>query len=242
MKKKLPIIIVLIAIVITAIGVVLLINTKPKEEKQTKKEVKKEETAIDTEKYNEVQEQVQNEISIFDMYMSNLYPIEDIDKIKDEDKTKLLVKVLSKEDIESVEEDKVLEESKKHFDNYNLYKKSTDSYKYENNKYSVVKNNYETCSIKTITTKEINNQEEWITTKKVYYVKLDLKDPNKLTYEVKVYKNYKDCSNNKNELLTKDNTITTISEEDYNSIEKDLKTLTYTLKNTDGTYKITSIK
>ena len=83
MKKKLPIIIVLIALIITAIGVILLFNTNKPTENKKEKEIKKEIEQIDTQKYNEIQEQVQNEINIFDMYLSSLYPIKDIDSINE---------------------------------------------------------------------------------------------------------------------------------------------------------------
>ena len=59
---------------------------------------------------------------------------------------------------------------------------------------------------------------------------------------MKVYKSYKDCTSNSNELLKKESAITTIEEEDYKTIEDNLNTLKYTLINTDGIYKITSIK
>ena len=242
MKKKIPIIILFIALLITAIGVFLLFNNSKKEEKTPKKEIKEEIESIETEKYNEVKEQVQNEISIFDMYLSNLYPIKNIDSIKDEDKTLLLLKELSNEENNSIDEKKVLEESKKHFNNYNLYRKTTDLYNYNNEKYTLINNKYEVCNIKTIITTEESNKKEWITTKKVYYTKLDLKDQENLKYEVKVYKSYKDCTSNSNELLKKESAITTIEEEDYKTIEDNLNTLKYTLINTDGIYKITSIK
>ena len=242
MKKKIPIIILFIALIITAIGVFLIFMNPNKKEKTPKKEVQEEIEPIETEKYSEVKEQVQNEINIFDMYLSNLYPIEDIDSIKDEDKTLLLLKVLSNEENNSIEEEKVTEESKKHFNNYNLYKKSTDSYSYSNKKYNLINNKYEACSIKTIITNEESNKEEWITSKIIYYVKLDLKDQETLKYEVKVYKSYKDCNSNSNQILKKESALTTIEEEDFNTIKDSLNTIKYTLKNTDGIYKITSIK
>lgn len=242
MKKKLPIIIVLIALIITAIGVILLFNTNKPTENKKEKEIKKEIEQIDTQKYNEIQEQVQNEINIFDMYLSSLYPIKDIDSINDEDKTLLLLKVLSNEETNSIDEDIVVEEAKKHFNNYKPYNKKTEYYSYNNKKYTLIKNNYEACNIKTVITKEESNKEEWITTKKIYYIKLDLKDQEQLKYEVKVYKSYKDCNSNTNELLRKENAVAILNEDDYNSISEQLNSLKYTLKNNDGIYKVTSIK
>ena len=242
MKKKLPIIIVLIALIITAIGVILLFNTNKPTENKKEKEIKKEIEQIDTQKYNEIQEQVQNEINIFDMYLSSLYPIKDIDSIKDEDKTLLLLKVLSNEENNSIDEDIIVEEAKKHFNNYKPYNKKTEYYSYNNKKYTLIKNNYEACNIKTVITKEESNKEEWITTKKIYYIKLDLKDQEQLKYEVKVYKSYKDCNSNTNELLRKENAVAMLTEDDYNSISEQLNSLKYTLKNNDGIYKVTSIK
>ena len=242
MKKKLPIIIVLIALIITAIGVILLFNTNKPTENKKEKEIKKEIEQIDTQKYNEIQEQVQNEINIFDMYLSSLYPIKDIDSIKDEDKTLLLLKVLSNEENNSIDEDIIVEEAKKHFNNYKPYNKKTEYYSYNNKKYTLIKNNYEACNIKTVITKEESNKEEWITTKKIYYIKLDLKDQEQLKYEVKVYKSYKDCNSNTNELLRKENAVAILNEDDYNSISEQLNSLKYTLKNNDGIYKVTSIK
>ena len=242
MKKKLPIIIVLIALIITAIGVILLFNTNKPTENKKEKEIKKEIEQIDTQKYNEIQEQVQNEINIFDMYLSSLYPIKDIDSIKDEDKTLLLLKVLSNEENNSIDEDIIVEEAKKHFNNYKPYNKKTEYYSYNNKKYTLIKNNYEACNIKTVITKEESNKEEWITTKKIYYIKLDLKDQEQLKYEVKVYKSYKDCNSNTNELLRKENAVAMLTEDEYNSISEQLNSLKYTLKNNDGIYKVTSIK
>lgn len=242
MKKKLPIIIVLIALIITAIGVILLFNTNKPTDNKKEKEIKKEIEQIDTQKYNEIQEQVQNEINIFDMYLSSLYPIKDIDSIKDEDKTLLILKVLSNEETNSIDEDIIVEEAKKHFNNYKLYNKKTEYYSYNNKKYTLIKNNYEACNIKTVITKEESNKEEWITTKKIYYIKLDLKDQEQLKYEVKVYKSYKDCNSNTNELLKKENAVAILNEDDYNSISEQLNSLKYTLKNNDGIYKVTSIK
>lgn len=242
MKKKLPIIIVLIALIITAIGVILLFNTNKPTDNKKEKEIKKEIEQIDTQKYNEIQEQVQNEINIFDMYLSSLYPIKDIDYIKDEDKTLLILKVLSNEETNSIDEDIIVEEAKKHFNNYKLYNKKTEYYSYNNKKYTLIKNNYEACNIKTVITKEESNKEEWITTKKIYYIKLDLKDQEQLKYEVKVYKSYKDCNSNTNELLKKENAVAILNEDDYNSISEQLNSLKYTLKNNDGIYKVTSIK
>ncbi|MBR6949233.1 MAG: hypothetical protein IKH54_03505 [Bacilli bacterium] len=242
MKKKLPIIIVLIALIITAIGVILLFNTNKPTDNKKEKEIKKEIEQIDTQKYNEIQEQVQNEINIFDMYLSSLYPIKDIDSIKDEDKTLLLLKVLSNEETNSIDEDIIVEEAKKHFNNYKPYNKKTEYYSYNNKKYTLIKNNYEACNIKTVITKEESNKEEWITTKKIYYIKLDLKDQEQLKYEVKVYKSYKDCNSNTNELLRKENAVAILNEDDYNSISEQLNSLKYTLKNNDGIYKVTSIK
>lgn len=242
MKKELPIIIVLIALIITAIGVILLFNTNKPTDNKKEKEIKKEIEQIDTQKYNEIQKQVQNEINIFDMYLSSLYPIKDIDSIKDEDKTLLLLKVLSNEETNSIDEDIIVEEAKKHFNNYKPYNKKTEYYSYNNKKYTLIKNNYEACNIKTVITKEESNKEEWITTKKIYYIKLDLKDQEQLKYEVKVYKSYKDCNSNTNELLKKENAVAILNEDDYNSISEQLNSLKYTLKNNDGIYKVTSIK
>lgn len=242
MKKKLPIIIVLIALIITAIGVILLFNTNKPTENKKEKEIKKEIEQIDTQKYNEIQEQVQNEINIFDMYLSSLYPIKDIDSIKDEDKTLLLLKVLSNKENNNIDEDIIVEEAKKHFNNYKPYNKKTEYYSYNNKKYTLIKNNYEACNIKTVITKEESNKEEWITTKKIYYIKLDLKDQEQLKYEVKVYKSYKDCNSNTNELLRKENAVAMLTEDEYNSISEQLNSLKYTLKNNDGIYKVTSIK
>ena len=242
MKKKLPIIIVLIALIITAIGVILLFNTNKPTENKKEKEIKKEIEQIDTQKYNEIQEQVQNEINIFDMYLSSLYPIKDIDSIKDEDKTLLLLKVLSNKENNNIDEDIIVEEAKKHFNNYKPYNKKTEYYSYNNKKYTLIKNNYEVCNIKTVITNEESNKEEWITTKKIYYIKLDLKDQEQLKYEVKVYKSYKDCNSNTNELLRKENAVAMLTEDEYNSISEQLNSLKYTLKNNDGIYKVTSIK
>lgn len=250
MKKIIPILIIFIAIILIATGLLIRKNNDSNKndippKKETAEIIKGD--PIDVTQYAKIKEQISKTIQNANNYLFEYYPIKNIEDIQEDLKTKFLLDIILVENKNEISIEELEKEKTKYFNDYIIPKKdiidsNKSKYLYKENKFIKEKTYSNTCLFNLITEKEINNQKQWIEKGKFYYSSLDLKDENNLKYVIRIYKTLQDCKNNKNVLIENENTISNLNKDDLEKIKDKLNKITYTLNNENGIYKLKSIK
>lgn len=200
---------------------------------------------LSTTEYSKNISNVHQVASYFDSYMSDLYPLINMNSINSKEKTLFVLKKNCNYKKKNISVEKVKEEAKGYFLDFEPYlgdiKDSTGRilYRYQNNQYIYV---VAEAQFYNFVTKDISSegyQDYWILKKKGYYIKSVLEDEH---YVNTVYATFKDYRDNKNALATFSNTTMSLAERDYAEIQKQLKTITYYFIKNGETYYIDSIK
>ena len=243
MKKKL---IIIIVIIISLLLIIVGIAINPtKKEKPKEEDIPKE---ITTEEYDNVRNSIFDEISNVESYLIEEIPIIDIDSLSNEKKTKYILDLIySQKHEKKIKKEAVIKESKKHFINVELYEKSIKEndkilYNYNSGVYERKTSSTSTCKLNKTIEDDQYNKDTWTVKERIYFIKIDLKDIEKLNYVVEVYKSYEDCINSNNKLIKKDNNIATITTEEYDSIKEKLSVYNYSFINKNGRFYLKSTK
>lgn len=242
---------IFLGIVLIAIGFIFYKNynqtTKPvrkvesKEQQRINYEESKDKIPIELlDSYTEIVEKT----NYFDIYFLNKYDYVSSDTLSSYEKTLFLLNTICNATNYQVSTQDLISEMTKYFSPFDLYLNDIQGtsenilYKYANGVYTY---NFSENNQFDIFTKEISNEasyDNWIMTKKIYYVKGEL-DGNKMRLNV-----YRDPKSE--EIIysfdSKSNiSVNSLSDEEYEKIENKLNTVTYTYKRNDNKYILENI-
>lgn len=252
MKKnyQLILIIVLISVLMICLGFFLTTSKKEtpkKESKQEKETVENLEINNITQKdFEIIEKDIMTTLDNYDSYLSNEFPIKDIQKISSTKKTKFVLDILFKKDRSEVGKDEVLQEGKKYFSDFQPEEKDIEIakekyYFFLNNAYIRNLNTKDTnCKVQTnIVSTKVNNK-EWVVKKKIFYINYSFNEK-KSNIEIRVYKNYNDCVKSNNSIYNKTSNVISLDEEEYKKIQDKLNTASYYFKKDNSSYSLNSI-
>ena len=239
MKRKI-IIITLIVISVITIGVgVFLINTDILKNTTTIKD-----TPLSLEEKSKNLSPILEQILYYNTYLSNEFPIKDIDKLDNPAKTKFLLNITCNLETSEVSVSDLEKVGEKYFEDFKIVKKdiktSNDQvlYKYKNNKFTYVTSEEVLYEINIKDQKIIATENKWVVQAKIYYSTTKHLDQTKI--EKKIYQDI-DLINKQDPLFTISSDITNYQEDIPQTVDEKLKTVTYNFKKVDQLYKLDSI-
>lgn len=198
---------------------------------------------LDEEDLKIYSQDVNTYVVYLDSLFSHKYPIKDFNKMSDEDKTMFLVKTkvnVEQREVGIAELERI---KKDYFDDFELV--STDLkkdgqviYKYDNGRF--VYNGGGSLECLTVSKKVADNPYDdfWEIENMLYFVREVDKDGN--TYNV-IYKNMKDCKNQKDEIYTYTYDNGGFDEKGFDAIKHKLSTYVYRFERVGNQYFIKSI-
>lgn len=212
-------------------------NDKKKISETEKQKLSEEEK---TDNYQKISEK----ITFLEFYLSDIYPIEDANKLSEKEKTLFLLKSSCNYSNKTITEEQLIEKAHEYFKDFNLYqgdlkdKKGKVLYSYEKGKYSI-----KTVDDSKITTMgyELSNngtKDKWIVKRKLYYTDFTLDDIN-FTYTTNFYAKKDD----KKPIFTRTSETNSMSlkKEEYQKIESKLETATYEFIKENNNYLLKSV-
>ena len=245
--QKILIIIMFIGFSLVVIGVFVdIVNSNSNNNTEMKEVEEINDSNIPDDEYNTYYSDIMQKINYFDLYFSSTYPLDNIQDLEDKDKTLFALNILSGLDQTEITFDQVNEELGKYFLNYNVYTGdviSTDNtllYKYTDNYFTKEFNEKnDECTFYTeIVNNELDN-DFWVLSKKMYYIKSTKEDEN---YNNVVYSTYNDCLNDKNEVFSFNDEDYVLVESDYDKIKDKLKVLSYVFQKVNDKYYLKQVK
>lgn len=242
----------ILGILLVIIGVILIgsgifypksVVDLPKQEELT------ELSDLDSKKeYDEFYSDLEKIIIYCNSYLHKQYPISDFNKISSQDKTLFLLNILDSNlnanlTVDSLEKEKLnyfYQDTKLYFDTIKQ-KDGKVLYRYDKANQKFTYTHYPVDEY-IMLSKEVSNKiysTKWIVKRKVYYMEAT---PIEQEYPKRIYKNSKDAEAKKNEIFSITDNNHLFTDIEYEKVEKQLTTITYTFTKIDGKYKLLSIE
>ena len=240
MKKIIIALITLIGVLLIIIGIYLIIHNDIQ-----KKEVETISTPLTNEEYNNSYSNIISTSNYFETFLSNKYPIENVQDMTPKNKTKFILDIICGVDNNKATKKEVKKEMSKYFLTPEVYLDDIEIngkilYKYSNNIFTNVESEDSQCIFVTNFLEEEAFSDYWILKKKAYYINQTLNDDN--TYSNNVYITEKDCDNEENSIYSFTDINYMLDEESFDKLKQKLKTITYTYKKNSNKYYIEKIE
>lgn len=256
MKKKFNYILIILFIII---GISLIIlgfnitnNSKKEDIPKDNKEVEQEDSliieGIEDQDFSKYDQEISKVINNFEVFLKSDYPIEDINDLSNLKKTKFVLDTIYNIGKDTITKEEVIEEGRKYFTSFipeenNIKLDNNDYYFYQNNVYTKNQNTKESaCFMQSNTISKKATNKDWSITKKIYFIKQDLKDEESMTFDLKIFKSLEECLKSKNILYNSDSNTAVLTTDEYKAIEDKLDTVVYNLERNNDNYFLKSIK
>lgn len=243
MKKKIR----LFVLIFFAVSSILLglffqvYSEKNNQLKETKKSLP--ESKLSKKEELSVYQDISKKTSLYDSFMSELYPIEDVNKLSSKEKTLFLLRSSNNSNKE-INIEQLQKKLNNFFDEFDIYKgqikdkKGKVLYNYKKGVYTFAGFNNSVLTPSSYEISSDGTNKRWTVKKKLYYFKFSL-DENSYIYTTEFYAN----QNDKEPMLVKKSksNSSSLTKEEFEKVKSTIATVTYNFVKKNGTYILKSV-
>lgn len=246
-KRKILLIATIIALLLIAVGTILImVNNDNKETTKTDSNSNENKETIEDD-YINFYSDVSYIVNMADNLMIDYYPIDNFQELSSEQKTEFILRILSTDPERKLNKENMEQEKIKYFNNdakltYKTFETDNFEFTYdeENEEYKITAKELDNYYVVSKTVNENFDDDKWIVERTIYFKEAtDISN----IYPARIYGSKEDAKNKTNEIYTINSQEEELTNEDnYNKIIAQLPKYRYTLEKQNNNYKLISIE